>query len=184
MTDKWRSFLAGILAAVGVSIVGALVIAGLGLVNVGADTQEGALARAYMIFTRERSVAAQARKLKVPPFTPQMVEAGAHEYAEMCVSCHLGPGMADSELRQGLNPRPPQFWRSGEGDPREDFWVIKHGIRMTAMPAWGITHDDDVIWSIVAFLPNLAKMKPEECSDLVEHSSEHGAHHHADEHAH
>jgi hypothetical protein len=41
------------------------------------------------------------------------------------------------------------------------FWVTKHGVRMTGMPAWtGILSDDD-IWKIVAFIKNSGKLPPE-----------------------
>lgn len=40
-------------------------------------------------------------------------------------------------------------------EPKAAFWVIKHGIKMSAMPAWGPTHDDATIWSMVAFLQKL-----------------------------
>jgi hypothetical protein len=32
------------------------------------------------------------------------------------------------------------------------FWTIKHGIKMSAIPAWGKSHDDEAIWNMVAFV--------------------------------
>jgi hypothetical protein len=32
------------------------------------------------------------------------------------------------------------------------FWVIKNGVKMTAMPAFGKTQDDQTIWKLAAFL--------------------------------
>jgi mono/diheme cytochrome c family protein len=32
------------------------------------------------------------------------------------------------------------------------FWVIKNGVKMTAMPAFGKTWDDKQIWQMTAFL--------------------------------
>jgi mono/diheme cytochrome c family protein len=52
-------------------------------------------------------------------------------------------------------------------DPRQAFWVIKHGIKMSAMPAWGLSHDDATIWSIVAFLKKLPDMTPEQYKEIV-----------------
>jgi mono/diheme cytochrome c family protein len=31
---------------------------------------------------------------------------------------------------------------------REVFWIVKHGIRNTAMPAWGNLMSDDDIWRV------------------------------------
>jgi hypothetical protein len=45
--------------------------------------------------------------------------------------------------------------------------VIKHGIKMSAMPAWGASHDDATIWSMVAFLQKLPGMSAQEYKDIV-----------------
>ena len=37
----------------------------------------------------------------------------------------------------------------------ELFWILKHGIKMTGMAAWGPTHNDNLIWNMVAFLRKL-----------------------------
>ncbi len=39
--------------------------------------------------------------------------------------------------------------------------MIKHGIKMSAMPAWGTRHDDATTWSMVAFLQKLPRMTPD-----------------------
>jgi len=112
----------------------------------------------------------------------------------MCTSCHLAPGMKDTELRPGLYPRPPNL-SEGEVEPREAFWIIKHGLKMTAMPAWGLSHDDATIWSMVAFLQKLpgmtaaqykemvAKAPPDEDMDQTDGEGAHG-HAHDDDHGH
>jgi hypothetical protein len=41
-------------------------------------------------------------------------------------------------------------------EPRELFWVVKNGIKMTGMPSFGAAGvPDKEIWSIVAFLKKL-----------------------------
>jgi hypothetical protein len=37
---------------------------------------------------------------------------------------------------------------------------------MTGMPAWGVTHSDEEIWSIVAFLQKLSDMSYDEYNRL------------------
>jgi hypothetical protein len=109
---------------------------------------------------RERSIQRRAEGLRVPDLDdPQSILKGAGQYAAMCTGCHLAPGMADSEIRPGLYPRPPDLAKT-RVDPRAAFWVIKHGIKMSAMPAWGTSHDDATIWSMVAFLQKLPAMTP------------------------
>jgi hypothetical protein len=46
--------------------------------------------------------------------------------------------MDENQLRADLYPKPPSFVRRRRlGNPKEQFWIIKHGIKMTGMPAWG-----------------------------------------------
>jgi hypothetical protein len=93
---------------------------------------------------------------------------GAEHYAEMCTGCHLAPGMKDTEIRAGLYPRPPNLVEHGaHRKPAEMFWIIKHGLKMTGMPAWGVTHDDQGIWGIVAFLQKLPDLSPQQYEELV-----------------
>jgi ketosteroid isomerase-like protein len=103
----------------------------------------------------------------------------------MCTGCHLKPGMTDSEIRSGLYPQPPNLSQQ-RVDPQDAFWVIKHGLKMSAMPAWGLTHDDDTIWSMVAFLQKLPDLTPAQYQDVVAKAppdedmdmGEEGGHHH------
>lgn len=97
---------------------------------------------------------------------PKRVLAGAGQYAEMCEGCHLAPGVADTPLRQGLYPKPPELARH-RMDPQTSFWIVKHGIKMTGMPAWGPSHGDDVLWSVVAFLQKLPDLDARQYRDLV-----------------
>ena len=98
---------------------------------------------------------------------PQLILKGAGQYAAMCTSCHLEPGVANSELREGMYPQPPNLSKV-HVDPQDAFWVIKHGIKMSAMPAWGMAgHDDPTIWSMVAFIEKLPGMTPAEYKAIV-----------------
>jgi mono/diheme cytochrome c family protein len=85
---------------------------------------------------------------------------GAGLYNEMCTGCHLGPGIERSELSQGLYPEAPELAQGDDLSPAEQFWVIKHGLKLTAMPAWGKTHDDQLIWDLVAFVRAMPKLNP------------------------
>jgi hypothetical protein len=95
-----------------------------------------------------------------------MILKGAGQYAAMCTQCHLTPGMKDSEIRPGLYPQPPNLARLRVA-PAEAFWVIKHGIKMSAMPAWGGSHDDATIWAMVAFLQKLPDLSPAQYKQIV-----------------
>jgi mono/diheme cytochrome c family protein len=157
-----------VLAAVAVGV------AYSGVYNVAADDPHWRISERALQLVRERSIEKRASEIQPPAdlADPKRVLAGAGEYAEMCESCHLAPGVADSELRQGLNPKPPQLARV-RADPREAFWIVKHGIKMTGMPAWGNTHDDEVLWSVVAFLQKLPQLDAKGYRDLVAKAAPH-----------
>lgn len=145
--------------------VGAFVYSGI--YNIGADDHHTRPVFALMQTLRERSIESYSKNLTVPNLDdPQLILKGAGQYAAMCTGCHLAPGMADSEIRPGLYPQPPELAKF-RSDPREAFWVIKHGIKMSAMPAWGGSHDDATIWSMVAFLQKLPGLTPGEYKAIV-----------------
>ncbi len=95
------------------------------------------------------------------------IARGAGLYQEMCVGCHLGPGVKPSELSQGLYPQAPKLAVQTDHSAGELFWIIKHGVKLTAMPAWGKTHPDPLIWDMVAFVSKLPKMSPAEFQKTV-----------------
>jgi mono/diheme cytochrome c family protein len=148
-----------------------------GAYDVAADTPHTALVRGIIAYTRERAVEARAASISVPPLTdPEMIADGASDYDEMCTSCHLAPGLAENEMRPGLNPQPPLLFKEPQGKAAEQFWIIKHGIKMTGMPAWGVTHSDGEIWNIVAFLRKLPSLSPQQYKALTHAAAGHHAH--------
>jgi mono/diheme cytochrome c family protein len=130
----------------------------------------------------ERSVESRSEGIKVPDLENEaMINEGVEHYTEMCQGCHGAPGIEDSEMAKGLEPKAPHLYEmedTDEFEPAEAFWIIKNGIMLTSMPAWGVTHSDEKIWDIVASLKKLPEMSPEEYSKLageekVESTEEH-----------
>lgn len=119
------------------------------------------------IFTtaKNQSISKRIKDIKVPPMNDTaMFRIGFMHYDEMCATCHGGPGISPDELSKGLFPAPPEFYKSDDmPEPAEAFWIIKNGIKFSAMPAFGATHDDHKIWAITDFLLNkMNKMTPVE----------------------
>ncbi|MEJ2501901.1 MAG: cytochrome c, partial [Gemmatimonadota bacterium] len=77
-------------------------------------------------------------------------------------------GIDRGEPGQGLRPTPPGLEEEAhEWSDAELFWITKHGIRLAGMPAYGATHDDDEIWSIVGFIRELETMTEEQYAERV-----------------
>jgi mono/diheme cytochrome c family protein len=160
---------ATILSTLGLAAV--VLMAGLGLYAasgiypIGADVPHWEITHEALEFFRERAVEHQAQAVKVPAGLDSQarLREGSEHYLEMCQGCHLKPEQPETEMHQGLYPKPPDFSSMKDVvDPQEAFWVIKHGIKLSAMPAWGKSHGDDKLWALVAFVRKLPGMSPAE----------------------
>lgn len=140
-----------------------------GIYNIAADAPHTRPVYALLENLRDRSIAVHARGIQPPAdlASPQRLAVGAGLYNEMCSSCHLGPGVEASELSKGLYPQAPVLAEAQNLTAGEQFWVIKHGVKLSAMPSWGKTHPDPLIWDMVAFVRKLPGMTPEEYKRLV-----------------
>ncbi len=153
--------------AVVIVLVGAAAFMFSGAYDVGADTPHWALTRKAIEIVRDRAIAVRANDIQVPDLTgEQLILKGAGQYAAMCANCHLAPGKSESEIRPSLYPKPPKL-AEHPLDPKTVFWVTKHGLKMSGMPAWGLGHDDATLWSIVAFVGKLPGMSPQQYKDIV-----------------
>jgi mono/diheme cytochrome c family protein len=134
-----------------------------GVYNIGADAPHSSAVYGLLQEFREKAIAHHSRNIAVPNDLGdrKRIVAGAGLYQEMCTSCHLGPGVEPSEISQGLYPPAPELAKTNGRSSAEQFWIIKHGVKLSAMPAWGRTHDDQLIWDMVAFIRQLPKMSPE-----------------------
>src|SRR6187551_1507586 len=159
-----------------VVLVGAVVVSiYAGLYNIAADVPHTQPVYWLRDTIRHRSVVTRARDIVVPNDLDDAnrISKGAGQYAEMCSGCHLAPGMKRTEISQGLYPRAPELRRKTDLTPAEQFWIVKHGVKMTGMPAWGVTHDDDLLWDVVAFVRKLPELTPEQYESLVKNAPKH-----------
>ena len=187
---RWGLVAGALLVLVGAAAVGIYA----GLYNIAADIPH--TQPIYWLFetVRDRSVASRARDIVVPNDLndPNRISRGAGQYADMCSGCHLAPGMKRTEISRGLYPRAPELRRKTDLTPAEQFWIVKHGVKMTGMPAWGVTHEDELLWDVVAFVRKLPELTPEQYETVVKNAPKHeelmqememgGGHEHSAEH--
>ena len=158
-----------LIGAVLAAALGAGLFVGSGLYNIGADDHHTKAVLALITQLRDRSI--DARSDSIDPqlsATPAMIKSGAEHYAALCVGCHLAPGVTKSDLRTGLYPHPPNLAQEDMQESRRAFWIIKHGIKMSAMPAWSKTLDDAEIWDVVAFVRKMPSLTPAEYQQLAQ----------------
>jgi len=132
-----------------------------------AATEESAPVAWVLVHVRQASVDRHATEVLPPKSLDDaaVVRAGAHAFAARgCTNCHGAPGVKWAKFSEGMQPSPPDLKEIvDEREPRQLFWVIKNGIKMTGMPSFGaIGVPDQEIWSIVAFLKKLPTVSEED----------------------
>jgi mono/diheme cytochrome c family protein len=175
-----RTIIASLLIAllVAVLVAGAVIYAGW--YNVAATAPHWRITSRLFEMARIRSIKAQAAGIQAPPWLgdPDKVTIGVEHYAAHCAVCHGAPGVPKGDIAHGLYPPPPDLARTVQlYSPAELFWIIKHGIKMTGMPAWS-DHSDGELWATVAVVEKLPGMSEQDYAGLVMASMAHGGHRH------
>jgi thiosulfate dehydrogenase len=154
-------FIAGIVFAVAALFVGGLYYTYFGHMPVNADVAPGKLETYYAGHAMDASVELQAPKVRNPVQpTEDNLMRGMLIYSMNCAQCHGAPGRKES-LGKGEYPPAPQFTEDPPDLPdHQNYWIIKHGIRYTGMPAWGKLLSEDDMWKVTTFLGNWKKLPP------------------------
>ena len=153
-----------------------------GLYDVAATTPHWPFTTWLLETARTRSIKARAAEIQTPRALDDSAKVviGVAHYAAHCAVCHGAPGVQKGAIARGLSPPPPDLAKTAPlYSPAELFWIVKHGIKMTGMPAWS-DHSDDELWATVAFLEKFPGMSEQEYARLVVASMAHDGHHHGD----
>src|SRR5688500_832298 len=153
-----------IIAAVAASLmVGGFLFAWSGVYNIAASQGHWAVVEWILQFGMKNSVKRRAWAIEEPPLDhPDLYVLGAAHFHRACVHCHGAPGVpGDLTAQQALPPPPHLVHDSKEWKDRALFWIVKHGIKYTGMPAWVVQERDDEVWAVVAFLKRLPQLNAE-----------------------
>ncbi len=162
-------FLSGMLAGLLLLGLAAAAFVLSGVFDVSATVHPSKLEKKLAGAALDRSVARRAPKTANPVApSSEALRAGLVHYRAVCMTCHGAPGVDASDIGIGLNPPAPDLTlrKVQKRTDGELFWLVSHGIRMTGMPAFGPTHEDEEMWKIVAFLRHLPEITPEEEQQL------------------
>jgi hypothetical protein len=87
------------------------------------------------------------------------------------------------DIARGLSPPPSDLAVAAKSySAGELFWILKHGIKMTGMPAWS-DHSDEQLWATVAFVQKLPGLTPDEYAKMIVASMARGGQHHQEGYA-
>jgi cytochrome c553 len=153
----WLRHAAVVLAAL--AVVGGLVAAS-GIVPIKASAGHWPITRWFLSFAMARSVSTYSLPVSTPALDdPALVLKGAGHYDFGCRPCHGSPGQRPPTIALAMTPSPPYLPPAVAGwDPEELFYIVKHGVKFTAMPAWPSLRRDDEVWAMVAFLRTLPRL--------------------------
>ena len=151
------NFMRGILATLIVLALGGWLYVRLGYANLRADAKPSWLESKVMAAALSAS-AKRHQSEQMNPIEPTEANLlyGARLYRDKCADCHGRPDNPTSDYGASFYPPAPQFMRERPRlSENENFYVIKYGVRRTAMPAWGTIMADSEIWQVVDFLHGL-----------------------------
>jgi cytochrome c553 len=158
--------MAALLAVLG---VGGFLVAASGIIPIKASSGHWAITRWFLQFAKERSVATHTLALESPSLDePWLVVKGAAHYEIGCRPCHGSPELRDPRIARQMIPPPPYLPETvSKWEPEELFYIVKHGIKFTGMPAWPSRQRDDEVWAMVAFLRDFPELNAEKYRQLA-----------------
>ncbi|MCC2956805.1 cytochrome c [Massilia sp. IC2-477] len=135
-----------------------------GWYNIGATAQHVPFVYSVLEEGMKHSVRNHAQEVRVPQLgAEQQLRLGAQVYRDKCAQCHGGPGFAQSSIGMSMQPIPgPLVDATQRWEARELYWITKHGIKMSGMPAWEYHLREDEIWAVVAFVTVLPTMSAQD----------------------
>lgn len=169
LTQNARKHARGAVAAVLALALLGFVVVWTGLYNVAASRGHWAIVEWALSFGMRNSVETRALPIKPPPLDNEnMVHLGAAHFDHGCAPCHGAPGKSPNPIAQSALPSAPDLaGSSARWKDRELFWIVKHGIKYTGMPAWVSQNRDDEVWAMVAFLKALPRLDAQDYARLA-----------------
>jgi predicted CXXCH cytochrome family protein len=129
----------------------------------------------------EKIAARTARNLAIPsrarnednPWKPtsETLKEAREDFTARCAICHGNDGSGQTQVGRNLYPKAPDLRLSQtqnltDGELR---YIIRNGVRLTGMPAWGNPHEerDEDSWKLVLAIRDLRQLTTEEKTEQV-----------------
>lgn len=173
-TTMLRIVLFTVLGLAVLALGGAAAVVYGGLYNVSATQQHYQPVYSLLEAAMHNSVRLRARNIEPPALDgPQLLQRGAACFRDKCVQCHGGPGVAQGDIGKSMQPLPgPLVDARQRWLPRELYWVTRHGIRMSGMPAWEFRLDERDLWAVVAFMQVLPDLTARQFAEATSANAE------------
>ena len=162
-------FLLGVVVGIGLVVLAGYLFVARGGIFMGTDTKplpfEETLAGAAI----NSSIGKSANDQSPLPADETNLQGGAKVYMQACAGCH-GKLDQSSSGAKSFYPQPPHLLPPATGvtdDPvGATHWVVKNGVRFSAMPSFDKKLSDTEIWQVSLFLQNASKL-PDSVKDSL-----------------
>lgn len=158
-----RRFLLGFIAAVVVVLFAEFLWVRLGFVDPRADVPESTLEQRVAMPALDASLDRHASEVRNPvAATDDNLLAGMKIYQTNCAGCHGDIRRTHAASADAFYPRAPQFMEDAPDMPEnQNFYIIQHGVRLSGMPAWKSSLNEQEMWQVTTFLSNMNKLPPQ-----------------------
>lgn len=90
---------------------------------------------------------------------PASIEEGDRLFGTECAQCHGLDGHTPTDAGRWMYPRATDLTSPEvqQYSDRELFWIVKNGIRLSGMPAFGKVESDEHIWNLAHYIRTLRR---------------------------
>src|SRR5690606_5943199 len=164
----WKGFFKRLLFVLPVLLIGGFLLAASGIISLRASSGHFPMPGSSLDVSKERSASTYSMGISVPPLDhPALVLKGAGHFESGCRPCH-GAVSGIPAVPRAMTPHPPNLPAAvGRWSAAELFYIVKHGIKFTGMPAFPSLEREDEVWAVVAFLLEMPDMSASEYVQLV-----------------
>ncbi len=91
------------------------------------------------------------------------IKEGDRLFGTECAACHGLSGHSPTDAGRWMYPRAADLTSRDvqSYSDQELFWIIKNGIRLSGMPAFGKVESDEHVWDLVLYVRALPKAVPQ-----------------------
>lgn len=180
-----KMFILGLVTMFVVPCAVLLILLDRGYVNLRADATPSRLETRVAMGAVDASAERHGPEGGNPlPANETNLMAGLKLYEDNCSICHGDPSEHEGKLDVAFYPPVPKFVDDAPTDMTEsqDFYIVKHGIRFSGMPAWEKKLTDEEIWQLSGFLKHLDSLPSSVDQEWKKHAMpempgmEHGSH--------
>lgn len=148
-----------VIGLISLSCAALVLVVGFNLIKLDALTEPGHL-ETILATRAKHAIVRRSSRRGIPPAPINLqasIEEGDKLFGTECAACHGLDGHKLTDAGRWMYPRAadlisPEVQQYSD---RELFWIVKNGIRLSGMPAFGRVESDEHIWNLVHYLRTL-----------------------------